>query len=125
MPKLFGLDIAKIVNDSMKAAGGLPDGTLTRTTTGSRTASDLTAGPSTSTTDYAFTGFLENLSTSRRSGTLVRQAGQYVTILGASLPEGIEPTTGDRITIEGQTFEVTEVPTRDPAAATYICRVQG
>ena len=44
MAKLFGIDIAKVVNDSIASAGGVLTGTLTRATSGTRDVSDLAAG---------------------------------------------------------------------------------
>ena len=48
---------------------------------------------------------------------------RIVSILGASLPEGIEPDTDDQVTMEGQTYEILAVK-RDPAAALYECLVE-
>lgn len=121
---LFGIDIAKLVNDSIAAAGGVLPGILVQKINTGRTAGDLTAGQNPTQTRHSFQGFIENRSQTRRAGTLVSQGGQIISILGDSLPSGIVPEQGDRIEIEGRTFDILEVPTRDPAAALYECVVE-
>lgn len=120
---LFGLNIAKIVNDEISAAGGVLTGTLIKRTLGTRTGGNLTAGTNPTSANHSFQGFLENRSEVTRGGSLVSAGGQFVVILGASLPDGVIPEQGDRVTIEGTTFEVLGVPERDPAAAVYECLV--
>ena len=120
---LFGLNIAQIVNDEISAAGGVLTGTLTKRTNTGRTVGNLTGGQNPSSVNYTFNGFLENRSEVRRGGTLVSAGGQFVSILGASLPSGIIPEQSDQITIENTLFEVLSVPNRDPAAAVYECLV--
>jgi hypothetical protein len=124
MAQLFGLDIAQIVDDSIQQAGGVLNGTLTKYAPGTRTPGNLSGGTNPAPTDYPFRGFLENRSESRINGTLVRAAGEFVSILGASLPAGIEPETTDEVTIEGTTYRVLEITERDPAAALYMLRVE-
>lgn len=120
---LFGLNIAQIVNDSIAGAGGVLTGTLIKVTTGTRTPGNLAGGTNNTETPYSFQGFIDNRSEVRRNGSLVSQGGQFVSILGASLPAGIEPETNDVIEIENTRFEVIGVPERDPAAALYECLV--
>jgi hypothetical protein len=121
---LFGLNIAQIVNQAIADAGGVLDGTLVKRANTGRTPGNLTGGQNPSETSHAFKGFIENRSETRRNGSLVSQEGQFVTILGDSLPSDVTPAQGDEITIEGRTFEVLGVPVRDPAAAAYECEVQ-
>jgi hypothetical protein len=124
MPNLFGLDIAKLVNDTIQKAGGVLDGTLSKVVNGARAPGDITAGPSTTVTEYSFKGFIENKTEVRRSGTLVASGGKFVSMLGGSLPSGIEPMTGDLVTIENIEYKIIEVAERDPAAALYVLRVE-
>lgn len=124
MPKLFGVDIAKIVNDAVKAAGGVLPGTLTKVTAGTPTAGNLTGGTNPTTDVYGFQGFVERKTQVREGRTLVGLPVERVTIFGGSLPEGIEPTTKDRVAIEGAQYRIVEILDRDPAGATYTCRVE-
>lgn len=120
---LFGLNIAQLVLDGVNAAGGLLTGTLTKRTATARTPGDLTSGLNPTSAGHSFQGFIENRTESTRAGSLVSEGGQFVSILGASLPSGIIPEQGDLITIEGTTFEVLSITERDPAAALYECLV--
>ena len=125
MPSLFGLDIAGIVNDAFTQAGGVLDATLTKVEPGTRTPGDLAGGTNSTSTAHACKGFVEQRTSRRMGDTLVQVAGEYVSILGASLPAGVEPEPSDSVTIEGRTFVVIEVTERDPAAALYVLRVEG
>lgn len=122
MPKLFGVDIAKEISSAFK--GQLVIGTLVKVTPGVRAAGDLGGGTVPTEKSHAFEGFMENKTDKRISGTLVTIGGKFVTVLGGSLPAGVEPEAGDRITIEGKTGEIVAVVERDPAAATYKCDMQ-
>lgn len=123
MPNLFGLDIARLVDDSLSAAGGVLTGTLTKRTSGTRTPGSLTAGTNPTETSHAFRGFIASRTTSRRGGTAAETSGRFVTILGASISPAAVPEPSDRVTIEGETFDVLSV-TRDPAAAVFECEVE-
>lgn len=123
MPNLFGLDIAKIVNDSINQAGGLVPGTLTKVTAGTRTPGSLTGGTNPTTTSHSFQGILEE-GERRMPDTLQTVKGKFVLILGASISPAAVPSTGDRVTIEGSEHDLVELIERDPAAATYTFRVE-
>ena len=123
MPALFGIDIAGIVNQSIAQAGGVLDATLIKVDKGSRTSGSITAGRQESQRPFACKGFIDDRELTRRESTLVQKTGRIVSLLGASLPEGIEPDTDDQVTIEGQTYEVLALK-RDPAAAVYELLVE-
>lgn len=120
---LFGLDIARIVDESIQQAGGVLIGTLTKPTPGTRVPGNLTGGTNPSTQSYSFRGFTDNQTSRRQNGSLVRFQGETVSILGNSLPAGIEPEAGDTIVIEGNTYEALQVIERDPAAALFVIAV--
>lgn len=123
MPDLFGLDIAGIVRDAINSAGGVLDGTLRKVTAGTRTTGDLTSGTNPTSTDYAIQGFVDLETDRRLTDSLAVVGGQKVTVLGASLPAGVEPESGDKVVFEGTEFHVNRVLSRDPAAATYALDV--
>lgn len=125
MPDLFGLDIAGLVNDALSSAGGLVAGSFVMSTPGARNPSDPTAGTHPTTSTHTFQGFFENLTVARKEGSLVREVGQYVTIMGASVSPSVEPLPGIRITLEGKTVTAVQLVSRDPAAASYVFRVEG
>lgn len=121
---LFGLNIAQLVADGISSAGGVLTGVLIKRTSTGRTPGNLTGGRNPTDASHSFQGFVENRNEVRSGGTLVSAAGQFVSILGATLPSGITPESGDQIEIEGTTFNVLGVPGRDPAAAVYECLVE-
>lgn len=125
MPKLFGLDIAKIVNDSIAGAGGVLDGTLTKITPGTRTSGSLTGGTNPVETSHAFKGFIDRGSETRFAGQLQTVDGEVVSILGASLPSGVMPEVNDRVTLEGKEYDLVRLLRRDPAAALFEYEVEG
>lgn len=124
MPDIFGLNLAKIIDDSIVKAGGTNTGVLIKTIGGVRTPGNLTGGTNNTTQNYDFRGFRDNSTNKRRSGETVKAAGETVSIFGNSLPAGVEPEANDKVTIEGITFEVLEVKERDPAAALYVLEVK-
>lgn len=119
--KLFGLDIAKIVNDSIAGAGGVLDATLTSITP--QTPSSGNAIIPSIPTQHACKGFIDDYKDSEIDGTIVRKGDRKVTLLGASITPSVAPKTNDQVSIEGDTYDVQEV-TRDPAGATYELQVR-
>ncbi len=123
MPDLFGLDIAGLVADGIAGAGGLVPGVLTHYTTAARDPLDPTAERAKVPSSHDFDGFVERLTSTRRAGSSVFEAGEYVSILGATLSPAIVPSPGDVILIEGTTYTVEALADRDPAAALYVLKV--
>lgn len=124
MPDLFGLDIAGIVRDAITGAGGLRPATLIKVTPGTRTALALAGGTNPTQASYTTQGILE-IRTVHDAGDMTRRQKAVITLLGKPLTESsVAPEAGDRVTLEGATYDVTEVQ-RDPAAATYTCTVVG
>ncbi|MEO1208393.1 MAG: hypothetical protein AAFX78_02525 [Cyanobacteria bacterium J06638_20] len=124
MPSLFGIDIANVIATEIAKAGNLVPGTLTKTTFGQRDPSNLAAGRSETSVSHTFQGFLEKGQV-RIPDSRVTTSGTFVTILGASVVPSAVPEVNDSVTIEGSEYELTELMNRDPAAATYMFRVQG
>lgn len=120
MTKLFGLNIAKIVNDSITSAGGVLSGTLAKQTPGTRTPGSLTSGTNPSEATYAFKGFVETQAR-RRTGSEVESGFAVVTILGASVESSAVPEVNDVVSFDGDATEWTllKLLSRDPAAAVY------
>ncbi len=124
MSKLFGIDIAALVNKELAAAGGVLDGRLTKTAPGSRTSGSLTGGTNPKETTYNFKGFMEKVSESRFAGQLQTVDGEVMSILGASLPAGVEPEVNDKAMLEGREYELVKLLSRDPAATLYEFMVE-
>lgn len=119
--KLFGVDIAKIVNKEI--APGLLDATLTKSTYGSRTSGDLTSGQSETSKSYPCKGIVSRYSDEEINGTTILKSDRKILLIGNSIDKGnVVPEPGDQIFIESSTYEIQEDGVnRDPAKATYSC----
>ena len=122
--ELFGIDIAKVVNDAIASAGGVLDATLIKVTAGTRTAGSLTSGTNPTESPLRCKGFYDDAQKSRFPNTLVQKDTRIAAILGASVPGRVAPEPGDKITLENETSEVLEILERDPASALYLCLVR-
>ena len=121
MPDLFGVDIAKAVNDGL--GKGLLAATLTVVTPGTRTSGGLTSGTQPTTVDHTARGFLDDYEDRHIDGTVIQRGDRICVLLGASISGGAIPSAGDRVTIESETFNIVNVK-RDPAAASYTMQVR-
>jgi hypothetical protein len=127
MPKLFGIDIAKELNDGMKAAGGLRPLVLTKYAEGTRTTGALTAGTNPTSTTHKASGFVEDTSSGAgtREGTLTKVQIRTVSILGDSIEGGVHPEANDVVTFtdaDAGTYKLGQCGT-DPVDALFICEV--
>lgn len=120
--KLFGVDISGLINKNV--APGLLDATLIKTAEGARTSGQLTGGPAITETPYAAKGFIQDYSENRIDGTVIKVGDRQVILIGDSIASAQVPSLGDKVTIEGTTYNIVGVPARDPAAATYSCQVR-
>ena len=123
--KLFGVDIAAIVDKAMSAS--LLPATLTHITPGTRGA-DSTAGTQPTETTHAARGIVDEYSrgeiastSDRTDGTMIVFGDKKILLIGDSISPTAEPESGDRIEIEGSTYSIIHVG-RDPAKATYVCQ---
>lgn len=121
MVKLLGVDIAKEIHKALSPR--LLPLFLIKLSPGTRGTS-LTAGIEPVEDSYAGRGFISDYLDRHINGTSVVTGDRKVNIIGNSLPARIIPISGDRVTIEGFTYNIVRV-TRDPAAAMYTCQVRG
>lgn len=119
--KLFGLDIAKLVNQNIAAAGGVLPGVLTKATATARTGGSLTGGTNPTEATYAFRGFVTTAG-ERRPGSTSASSISTVSILGDSI--SVVPEVNDEVNIEGTDWTLLELVERDPAAALYVFRTE-
>jgi len=97
---------------------------LIKVAVGARTGGALTAGPALTETSYTVKGFTDSYAEELTDGQNVQQNDLKVSILGATLPSGILPEIGDKVTSEdGSTKKIIQVD-RDPAGAIYGCQVR-
>ena len=128
MPNLFGLDIARLVANSIASAGGVRFGTLTQFTPGTRTPGSPTAGTNPTSTTHTFEGFIETEEDdsyeSRRTGTLTSISRRKLSILGATISPATTPSQNDEVSLDGEQYRIVEVMEVDPAQALFVCRVE-
>lgn len=125
--KLFGIDIAGLVHRNMSA--GLVPLTLTRTSAGTRSATDPTAGTNPRTSSSVGRGFVEEYRDSQVDGEMVERGDRKIIIIGDSLKPAAVPSPGDSIAMKiagtDATVEIVQGGVRsDPANATYTCQVR-
>jgi hypothetical protein len=126
--KLFGIDIAGIVADSLP---GMFSGVLTQKTPGTRTPGNLGGGTNPTSTSYAFKGFASTFDMEQKDA-LVRGASHTILIIAKTLQGGtIEPRPQDTIVLTddpqlgSKTCTIVENGVeRDPASATWTCHVK-
>ena len=123
MVEIFGIDIAEVVNDSIANAGGLRDGSLAKTTPGTRTALNLAAGTNPTTTTHTFQGFVDTRET-RRSGQVGAMSTAIVTIIGKSVLPLVVPEVNDIATIDSIAYNLLELLSGDPSGAVYEFRAE-
>lgn len=99
--------------------------TLIKVTAGDRRTASPLDGTQPEATSYSCKGFMTKRTALQMAGSSTTEGDRAVAILGASLPDGVEPLPNDRITVEGATHVVVGPVERDPAAAIYTCAVRG
>lgn len=115
--KLFGVNISGLIKDNI--GPGVLDATLVVVTPGTRTPGALTGGSNPTVANYPCKGFIDTQANQDIKGTLVDDGRVTIILVGDTISGGaVAPSTNDRVTIEGKTFEI-QVIDRDPAAATY------
>jgi hypothetical protein len=135
--KLFGLNIGKLVYGGIKGANDVLPMTLVKVTPGTRNPAAPLDGTNPTETSHACRGFGEDPKRENQ-GTVIATGDNYririteISILGASIAGGVEPTTQDKIVISSTiagigdlagTWRITHVDT-DPARALFVCRAR-
>ena len=123
----FGIsNMPRIIQDALGGTNALVAATLHSRVEGARSGG-ITAGRDIVSTDYPCRGFLDSQRIADAAGTVTENGVLVIVLLGNSINGGnTAPRPGDRVTIEGQLFHIsddTEV-NRDPASATYACEVR-
>lgn len=119
MGKLFGIDIAKLVNDSIVSAGNVRPGTLHHSGPPHvRDPENLTDGNQPTITTHSIRGFVEKREV-RRSGQVGALFVSVVAILGESVNPKIVPKVNDVVVIDNETYTLIELLALDPALALY------
>ena len=120
LPNIFGAKIAQQLNNAL--------GPLVFPLTLTKVVTSTDPADSTNEikveTPYTGKGFKDVKSIRNAQGTLVRVNADVIVVLGASLPDNIEPLPGDKITIENKVHTIIKDGVlRDPAGAVFECQV--
>ncbi len=124
-PDIFGVKLAKTIDDSFRTAKGSFPAILITFRKGARDPLEPTAGRSVKETRVDCRGFMDEREIKASDGAPARTGRTFV-IFGNSLPITVEPLPGDKIESaeEGKTFSILEEGVkRDPAGALYECNV--
>ena len=119
----FGVDIAATINQELGDAV-LPM-VLVKKTTGTRTVTDLSGGTNDSSRNHACRGIISRSSKKQQGRTVTVETVDEALILGDSLPSGVVPEPDDELVAEGNRYNISGTPKRDPDAATYTCKLRG
>lgn len=79
-----------------------------------------TSGPAAT---AACKAIVEGYDEFRRAAAQIPDTDRKVTVLGATLPAGVTPSAGGRITVEGRAWTIVGI-NRDPAGATFELQVR-
>jgi len=121
--KLFGIDIAKIIDKNI-SKGVLP-AVLTRLSDQEKAAdAPLLAPPTKTPKEYGCRGFTDDFKIEQIDGIQIQEDDRKIVLIGDSIEGGIIPAKGDTIFIESTLFQVLSILERDPAAATYTIHVR-
>jgi hypothetical protein len=121
-------DIANIVAGALVGAGMFKEATLIKVAPGTRTPGAIASGTNPTTTSYGCQGIPASTTALRLSGTLISGVDRVIKIFGATLPAGITPQPGDRITMDGSTSTIVgdaggqSAVAVDPAGACFTCQ---
>src|SRR5204863_2015182 len=99
-------DLANLVGAALVGAGMSMDATLIKVTPGTRTPGAISAGTNPSIAPYPVQGIPVSTTPFRLAGTLIAGVDRVIKLFGASLPAGVTPAPGDRITIDGKTSTI-------------------
>jgi len=110
----FAAEALAFFRDALRPA------TLTKRTYGARTPGALTDGPAITQTNYDGLGLVSEW---RHEQTELVKRGDRVVILFAESFDAT-PAPTDTVEIEGVTYTITGVLTRDAGSATYTCAVR-
>ena len=121
-------DLAELVGSNLVDAGLSVDVVLIKVTPSARNPAAPTAATTSTLTSHPCQGFAAATEAYNRAGTLISGVRRIVKIYGSTLPAGVRPAPGDRITIAGVTSVVANddgdkrAVQTDAAGAVHTCQ---
>jgi hypothetical protein len=124
-------DIANLVGSNLIAAGLSKPATLIKVIPGARSPGAVSAGTNPSTVSHAVQGIAVSTTPYMIAGTLIAGVDRVIKLYGSTIPPGVVPAPGDRITIDGATATIVNddggkrAVAVDAAGAVYTCQCRG
>ena len=119
MAELFGIDIREVVASALASAGNLRPGVLLHNIEATRSADDPTETIQPDPTRHTIQGFVSVRQRQSEDPDLRNRNEQIMTIVGGSIVPFVEPTKGDKCTIDEKTYTLGDLRTVDPAQAVF------
>lgn len=85
---------------------GVQSCTLIKVSPGTATPGSLIDGTNPVETSYPVMGKIDSYDPSDINGTLIVESDRRITLIGSSLPAGVVPVPGDKVTIAGTTYRI-------------------
>lgn len=104
---------------AQKLGKHLKPATLIKVTPGTRTPGAVSGGTNPTEASHRARGMVETVTIAPVPGSTVRRTQIQVSLLGKTIAGGVEPSVGDKVTIEGATYRLTEIVGRDPDGAMW------
>lgn len=126
--KLGGVNVRALVNKEVgrQLRGDEFNAVLVKVTPGQRSTGASTSGTNPTDTNHKAKGLVSQYSDAMIDGQQIKRSDRRVLLLGGSIQGGAVPEPGDKITIEGVTYNIVEDGVkRDPVDATYVCQCRG
>ena len=122
MPKLFGIDIRGIVGQAI--GSGLLPGKLHSASVSARAAGSM-AGNTITYADHDFRGIVSSYNRVKYPSSNFIDGDGNLLLIDATVKPYVEVKAGDRITIDGTTYEIIDILSRDPASAAWTLHIRG
>jgi hypothetical protein len=120
--------IANLVGSALIGAGMSKSGVLIKIAPGVRTPGAVSSGTNPTSKSYKVQAIPASVTALRLSGSLIAGVDRVIKIFGSTLPSGVVPVPGDKITLEGVTSVIAgdgggnRAVTVDAAKAVWICQ---
>ncbi len=124
-------DIRNQVGSGLIGAGLAKPAVLTKVTPGTRTPGALSAGTNPTTQTFPVQGIDVSTVAMAMAGTLITGVSKVIKLYGSTVPSGVTPGPGDKITMDGVTYTIAaddggkQAVTSDAARAAWTCQCRG
>ena len=118
MAELFGVDISELIAEAIASAGGLTASTLTKAGTITRDPANPARTLQPTTTSHTLEAVVE-AKTVRVGESAIPETRYIATLIAGSITPETIPEPNDQLSLDGRTYTLGRLISRDPASATY------